>query len=101
MISSLPLLNQPRDIRSILFADCFALMQPDGVFVQFTYGLSSPIPAGDCKGRIAAHASAPIWRNLPPARVWTYRADANAGAPETLLARLRGKAGRPVGPKTH
>ena len=53
-------------------------MGPDGVFVQFTYGLLSPIPREACAGRYAAQGGAPIWRNLPPARVWTYRLDAHA-----------------------
>jgi phosphatidylethanolamine/phosphatidyl-N-methylethanolamine N-methyltransferase len=99
IVSSLPLLNQKREIRSSLFAEAFALMQPDGVFVQFTYGLGSPIPASDCAGGIAAQASAPIWRNLPPARVWTYRASSSAVAPRTMIARLRRKASLPDRPK--
>ncbi len=98
IVSSLPLLNQPREIRSLLFGEAFELMQPDGVFVQFTYGLSSPIPAGDWSGRITAHSSAPIWRNLPPARVWTYRAGSGIRAPQSLFARLRRKAKGPSHP---
>jgi phosphatidylethanolamine/phosphatidyl-N-methylethanolamine N-methyltransferase len=92
IVSSLPLLNQPREVRSLLFGEAFELMQPDGVFVQFTYGLSSPIPAGDWSPRIAAHSSAPIWRNLPPARVWTYRAAAVASPRRSLFERLRSQA---------
>ena len=100
IVSSLPLLNQKREVRLALFDDCFSLMRPDGVFVQFTYGLTSPIPPGEWTRRISARASAPIWRNLPPARVWTYRVDPDAGAPDTLLTRLRGKATRrPKTPK--
>jgi phosphatidylethanolamine/phosphatidyl-N-methylethanolamine N-methyltransferase len=79
VVSSLPLLNQPPLRREKLIADAFDLMGPDGVFVQFTYGLVSPIPREACVGRYAAHAGAPIWLNLPPARVWTYRLDARAG----------------------
>ena len=39
--------------------------------MQFTYAVVSPIPkplAG-----VRAEASEPIWRNVPPARVWVYR----------------------------
>jgi phosphatidylethanolamine/phosphatidyl-N-methylethanolamine N-methyltransferase len=79
VVSSLPLLNQPPLRREKLIADAFNLMGPEGVFVQFTYGLVSPIPREACVGRYAARAGAPIWRNLPPARVWTYRLDAHAG----------------------
>jgi phosphatidylethanolamine/phosphatidyl-N-methylethanolamine N-methyltransferase len=92
IVSSLPLLNRPRAIRAALFEEIFNLMQPNGSFVQFTYGLGSPIPAGAWKSRISAHSSAPIWRNLPPARVWTYRAAPGVGAAESLFARLRRKA---------
>jgi len=73
VVSSLPLLNQPPTRRVKLIDDAFALMGPDGVFVQFTYGLTSPIPTPACAGRYLAHCGAPVWRNLPPARVFTYR----------------------------
>ena len=76
IVSSLPLLNQPPARRAALIEDAFALMAPGGVFVQFTYGVASPIPRPAGAGRFSAHATAPIWLNLPPARVWTYRADA-------------------------
>jgi phosphatidylethanolamine/phosphatidyl-N-methylethanolamine N-methyltransferase len=94
VVSSLPLLNQPPPRREKLIADAFDLMGPEGVFVQFTYGLVSPIPRGACAGRYAAHASAPIWRNLPPARVWTYRLDAQAGRADSSMASLGSKAER-------
>lgn len=75
VVSSLPLLNQPPRLREKLIADAFDLMGPEGVFVQFTYGLLSPIPRKACAGRYAAEGGEPIWRNLPPARVWVYRFD--------------------------
>jgi phosphatidylethanolamine/phosphatidyl-N-methylethanolamine N-methyltransferase len=78
-VSSLPLLNQPPRRRQKLIDDAFALMGPDGRFVQFTYGLLSPIPREVCANRYSARCSAPVWLNLPPARVWTYRLDANVG----------------------
>jgi len=92
VVSSLPLLNQPPALRLKLIEDAFALMGPDGVLVQFTYGLASPIPRQACAKRFSAHCGAPIWRNLPPARVWTYRADANAASAEPLAARIRRRA---------
>jgi phosphatidylethanolamine/phosphatidyl-N-methylethanolamine N-methyltransferase len=47
-------------------------MAPTAPFVQFTYAMVTPIPkrAGH---DIKAHASALVWQNLPPARVWVYR----------------------------
>jgi len=96
VVSSLPLLNQPPARRVKLIEDAFALMGPQGLMVQFTYGIASPIPREACAQRFSAHCTAPIWRNLPPARVWTYRADRNGAFAEPLIARLiRGVAPRP------
>jgi phosphatidylethanolamine/phosphatidyl-N-methylethanolamine N-methyltransferase len=78
VVSSLPLLNQPPPRRAKLIADAFALMGPSGVFVQFTYGLQSPVPREACANRYSAIRSRPILRNLPPAFVWTYRLDATS-----------------------
>ena len=79
VVSSLPLLNQPPPRRTKLIADAFALMGPAGVFVQFTYGLQSPIPREACANRYSAIRSRLILRNLPPAFVWTYRLDTKSG----------------------
>jgi phosphatidylethanolamine/phosphatidyl-N-methylethanolamine N-methyltransferase len=96
VVSSLPLLNQPPELRAKLIADAFRLMGPDGLFVQFTYGLVSPISREVCAGRFSAHCTAPIWRNLPPARVWTYRADPHGAFVEPVIARLGRSADRLV-----
>lgn len=89
VVSSLPLLNEPLSRRLDLIAQAFALMGPRGVFVQFTYGVGSPAPRRVGALTLAAEASAPIWLNLPPARVWTYRVAAAEAAPPR---RLRDKA---------
>ncbi|MGA2793870.1 MAG: ribose ABC transporter permease [Roseiarcus sp.] len=94
IVSSLPLLNQPPARRTALIEDAFALMPKGGVFVQFSYGVASPVPRPAGAGGFSAHGSAPIWANLPPARVWTYRADPDAGVPAPLLARLCESADR-------
>jgi phosphatidylethanolamine/phosphatidyl-N-methylethanolamine N-methyltransferase len=78
VVSSLPLLNQPPERREKLIGDAFALMGPSGLFVQFTYGLQSPIPPEVCANRYVAVRSRPILLNLPPARVWTYRLEGHA-----------------------
>jgi len=78
VVSSLPLLNQPPHKREKLLDDAFAIMGAQGVFVQFTYGPASPVPLKSLTGRYAAVRSAPVWLNLPPARVWTYRPETHA-----------------------
>jgi len=80
VVSSLPLLNQPPPRRTKLIADAFALMGRSGIFVQFTYGLQSPIPREICANLYSAVRSRPILLNLPPAFVWTYRLDWNKAA---------------------
>jgi phosphatidylethanolamine/phosphatidyl-N-methylethanolamine N-methyltransferase len=79
-VSSLPLLNQPPERRERLIAEAFALMGPAGRFVQFTYGVGSPIPREACAHRYAAIRSRPILLNLPPAFVWTYRLETGGAA---------------------
>lgn len=73
VVSSLPLLNKPDPDRLALLGEAFDLMHPDGCFVQFTYGMISPMPKRK-HARIPYHAEAspPVWLNLPPARVWIY-----------------------------
>jgi phosphatidylethanolamine/phosphatidyl-N-methylethanolamine N-methyltransferase len=77
VVSSLPLLTKPEARRLALLEEAFDLMRPEGVFVQFTYGLTSPVPRVDDRfepTRFSAKGTAPVWLNFPPARVWTYRA---------------------------
>jgi phosphatidylethanolamine/phosphatidyl-N-methylethanolamine N-methyltransferase len=94
VVSSLPLLNQPVALRAKLIEDAFALMGPAGVLVQFTYGLNSPVPRRACVNRYSAKSGAPIWRNLPPARVWVYRADPKGILAQPFLTKLRHGANR-------
>ena len=72
VVSSLPLLTKPDAQRLALLDDAFALMMPGGSFVQFTYGMTSPVPRA-AAAAYDADVSPPIWFNLPPARVWIYR----------------------------
>ena len=44
VVSSLPLRNQPERDRLTLLEQAFAVLQPGGSFVQFTYGIASPMP---------------------------------------------------------
>ena len=73
VVSSLPLLNEQPCKRIKLLDEAFALMGPDGAFVQFTYGVRAPISREACGGRYVARCGAPIFLNIPPASVWVYR----------------------------
>ncbi len=73
VVSSLPLLTKPETTRLSLLRQAFDLMAPEGRFVQFTYGVKSPIPTHLSAGlRFRTQSLAPIWLNLPPARIFVY-----------------------------
>ena len=92
IVSSLPLRTRPERDRLALLADAFDLLHSDAVFVQFTYGIASPMPRRLGFGpAFQAEVSAPIWLNLPPARVWTYRpGEHEEGGPQFRLQLKKG-----------
>ena len=71
VVSGLPLLTQKPMKRQRLLLGLLRLGVPGSAFVQFTYFYRSPIPIGT--RIIASDASPIVWRNLWPARVFTYR----------------------------
>ena len=98
IVSGLPLLTRPERGRLNLLRDAFELMRREGTFIQFTYGLTSPIPLTSRLSGLhfRAEASHNVWLNLPPARVWVYRAGDAGSDPrptrEDWLDRLKQRA---------
>jgi len=72
IVSSLPLLNFAQEQRQRLIEASMKMLRPRAPFIQFTYGANSPLPVES--HLYETSASKRIWWNLPPARVWTYRA---------------------------
>lgn len=72
IVSSLPLLNFQPEQRSRLIEAAMKMLRPRAPFIQFTYGANSPLPVES--HLYETSASKRIWWNIPPARVWTYRA---------------------------
>ena len=70
IVSGLPLLNHTPLRRHALIENALSRLAPGAPYVQFSYGLTPPIPAP--KGVEVARAAV-VWKNLPPARVWVYR----------------------------
>lgn len=70
IVSSLPLLTKPERLRLALLNEAFSLLMPGCPFIQFTYMPNSPVPLDRT---FQASGSRRVWKNLPPARVWTYR----------------------------
>lgn len=71
VVSGLPLLSMKRSVVRAIVEESFAVLAPGAPFIQFTYGLFSPVPrrALGVVGRVEDH----VLTNLPPARVWVYR----------------------------
>ena len=72
VVSGLPLVTKPLRTRLRLISDAMGLLAAGAPFIQFTYAMVPPIPKALACSK--AEPSGLIWRNLPPARVWVYRA---------------------------
>lgn len=73
VVSGLPLLNMPHDVRRNIIAGAFEAMQTGGAMVQFTYGPNQPIPIELTDAlNIKGERRKKIWMNVPPATVWRF-----------------------------
>lgn len=70
VVSSLPLMTLPAEVRAGIADAVFRTLSTGGAFVQYTYGLFSPLPrkALGIEGQKVAFAGI----NLPPASIWRY-----------------------------
>jgi len=74
IISGIPLRSLPAKVLINIIRGSLELLPIGSAFIQFTYGAKSPIPAPLIDlSKFEITKSERIWRNLPPARVWTYR----------------------------
>ena len=71
VISSLPLLNFPKDQVEALAQKIRAMLEPKGNWVQYSYRIDKVSPRGASSFRL--HASKIVWLNFPPARVSVFR----------------------------
>ncbi len=74
VISSLPLLLRPPQDRQRVLEHAFRLARNDAPFVQFSYGLKSPLPRAGMAGSIAYNSRRlpPVLLNVPPAHIWVF-----------------------------
>jgi phosphatidylethanolamine/phosphatidyl-N-methylethanolamine N-methyltransferase len=73
VISGLPLLTMPLKAQMGILSGSFGVMPEDGVFIQFTYGPTSPVPERLVRrmgltGRVMGR----VWLNVPPATIWRF-----------------------------
>ncbi len=73
VVSGLPLLAMNQKTRIAILDQCFALLRPNGLLVQFTYSTRSPIDHETLNALgLRAKRVARIYRNFPPATVFHY-----------------------------
>jgi phosphatidylethanolamine/phosphatidyl-N-methylethanolamine N-methyltransferase len=70
VVSGLPLLHVPPARRMALLKTALALQGTDKRFIQLSYSWSPPIAPR--RGMVLKKTI--VWKNFPPAHVWTYRA---------------------------
>ena len=78
VISGLPLLSMPTDVRRAIVGGAFNVLRKGGAMVQFTYGPKPPLDADSFDALGLTHRrKTKIWLNMPPATVYTFhrRAD--------------------------
>ena len=79
VVSSLPLLSLPTEIVNGIVHGIFEALPRGAALVQFTYGPTPPVPRVLRENlRLVGTRSQRIWRNVPPAVVWTFRRPAAA-----------------------
>ena len=79
VVSSLPLLSLPAEVVGGIVQGAFEILPPGGALVQFTYGPKPPVPrALRERLNLVGESGRRIWRNVPPAVVWTFRRPADA-----------------------
>ena len=70
VISAVPLLNVPAPQRTEFVINALKCVPPGRPLVQVTYGALCPAPVPE---GVKAERAEIIFRNLPPAHIWTFR----------------------------
>jgi phosphatidylethanolamine/phosphatidyl-N-methylethanolamine N-methyltransferase len=74
IVSGLGLLNMPRISQQLILAAAFEAMQPEGRFVQFTYGPANPVSREVLDAlELTSRRASFTWWNVPPATVYVYQ----------------------------
>jgi phosphatidylethanolamine/phosphatidyl-N-methylethanolamine N-methyltransferase len=73
VVSGLGMLSMPKQLQLDIMTAALACLQPQGRFVQFTYGPANPIAQEVLEVLdLDTRRSTTAWRNLPPATVYVY-----------------------------
>ncbi len=74
IVSGLPILIMEHEQQLAIMRAAFQVMEEDGRFIQFTYSFGCPANR-EVRGQLGlvAQRTEKVWKNLPPARVWSFR----------------------------
>ena len=86
VVSGVPLLNFPLPRRRALITRALALQGPEGRFIQLSYGRRPPISSAF--GIVPEKTV--VWRNFPPAHVWTFTAQEQPAARQVAVQQAVG-----------
>ncbi len=79
IVSTLPMRLFPKPMIRSIMKSSFQVLAPGGVFVQFTYRESSPVPLRLVNALgLKAQRRCLVWANLPPAAIWSYERETPA-----------------------
>ena len=74
VISGLGLLSMPRQTQQSILQAAFDSLQPEGRFIQFTYGPANPVIREVIEAlELTARRASFTWWNVPPATVYVYQ----------------------------
>ena len=74
VISGLGLLSMPRAMQQSILQAAFDSLQPEGRFIQFTYGPANPVIREVVEAlELTARRASFTWWNVPPATVYVYQ----------------------------
>jgi len=74
VVSSLPFLVMPKEVRNAIQQQMAKVIGQDGVIIQFTYGPKSPITITQMrKNHLHGKRHKLVVANVPPAHVWVYK----------------------------
>ena len=82
VISGLGLLSMPRQTQQLILQAAFDSLQPEGRFIQFTYGPINPVAREVIEAlELSARRASFTWWNVPPATVYIYQRRVSRTAP--------------------
>lgn len=77
IVSGFPLRTQSLKRKRAFIESALRLLRPGAPLIQFSYGLSPPVEEHQIDATLIAAET--VWKNIPPARIWVYKASEHSG----------------------